>query len=1074
MNKSHLIYVCASILLATSAIGQSPTINDNASRQFGQPTNAPAFNQPVNSASPNLVEGREFYNPFAIAFDTTATPPIMYVADMQNNRVLGFKNPTSMGACGISSASSCGVADLVIGQRDLNGNLQGGPNRPGLNDGFTFPTSIAVDATGALYVLDTGNNRILRFPSPFKQTVTPLATDLVIGQKTNSSGTSPNHGQNTVDGTTLNFSSSGAGLPISLAIEPNTGNLWVSDFGNYRVLRFPVSQLAAHTTFPAADFVLGQPSLNTNSFQDTDQLGILNKSNLYLPKGLTFDSTGNLYVSDSYPSQGRVLFFLRGFAANGQSASRILGVCRAIPPQTAVGCSSANAYGLLGPDGLFSDGTHLFVADTSNHRIVEYDTNDKWPPGPLPGESPQTHQDSPPIMTVIAQANLTSGKANRGQPEPDATTVAAPIGGAFSGTDLWIADTGNNRVVGWPLQGGIYSSATRLIGQLDYPYFQPNLIEGREVFISTNTGFGAVTVDHTSNPPHLYIADTFNNRILGFNDARKITPGKRADIVIGQSDLPGQPGSAFYRALANNPKNDAAIPVPTGLAGPAGVIVDSNGDLWVADSVNGRVLRFPKPFATGNSAQSPNLVLGQADFFSQGLDATQQNMARPVGIAFFLNGSVAVSDLVLHRVLIFKKPSGGDFQSGAKADVVLGQINFSNSLPGNTSAALNSPRHVSVDSSDRLYVADTGNSRLSIFNNPTLALSGAAASLVLNLGTQPLGVAVTSTGESWVTQSNGTMIRLPDYNTLNTQSNPNAPPYNQILSLQSVPLAIGLDNAGNLIVAESINRVTFYFPKLTYQNVANYNGGDANGGYHQALAPGQLAAVFQVGRAFSFTPTSATNGPTESWPTTLGDLQVTINGVFAPIFRIDSNAINFQVPSGTPPVGTADFVVLRASTGETVASGSIPMAQYNPGFFTLNSSGSGQAAAQNVGDDGSLSTNSQTNPISRDGKHMIVFYLTGAGVFDGAGTPPPDGFAPTAAAKTHELPVIGSTKFGGQAPDSSIAYSGAGAFAGGWQINFIVPAATVVGQIDITVSLGGVPSNIGPGNTRPVITFWTK
>ena len=1063
MNKPHLIYVCSTVLLATSAIGQSPTINDNASRQFGQPANAPAFNQPVNSASPNLVEGRELYNPFAIAFDTTATPPIMYVADMQNNRVLGFKNPTSMGACGIGSTSSCGVADLVIGQRDLNGNLQGGPNRPALNDGFTFPTSIAVDSNGALYVLDSGNNRILRFPSPFKQTVTPLATDLVIGQKTNSSGTSPNHGQNTVDGTTLNFS---AGLPISLAIEPKTGNLWVSDYGNYRVLRFPVSQLAAHTTFPAADFVLGQLSLNSNTYSDSANLGILNKSTLYLPKGMTFDSSGNLYVSDSFPSQGRVLFFFQGFSANGQSASRILGLCEPIPPQTAVGCSSANGYGLLGPDGLFSDGTHLFVADTSNHRIAEYDTNDKWPAGPLAGESPQTHQDSPPIMTVIAQPNLTSGKANKGQPEPDASTLSAPIGGAFSGTDLWIADTANNRVVGWPLQGGIYGSATRLIGQLDYPYFQPNLIEGREVFISTNSGIGGVTVDHTSNPPHLYIADTFNNRILGFNDARKITPGKRADIVIGQSDFPGQPGSAFYRALANNPKNDAAIPVPTGLAGPAGVIVDSNGDLWVADSGNGRVLRFPKPFATGNSAQSPNLVLGQADFFSQGVDATQQNMFRPVGIAFFSNGSVAVSDLGLHRVLVFKKPSGGDFQSGAKADTVLGQINFSNSLPGNTSAALNSPRHVSVDSSDRLYVADTGNSRLSIFNNPTLALSGAAASLVLNLGTQPLGVVVTSTGESWVTQASGTMIRLPDYNTLNTQSNPNAPPYNQILSLQSVPLAIGLDNAGNLIVAESINRVTFYFPKLTYQNVANYNGGDANGGYHQALAPGQLAAVFQVGRNFSFTPDITKTDP---WPTTMSDLQVTVNGVFAPLYRVDSNAINFQVPSGTPPVGTADYMVLRASTGETVASGSIPMAQYNPGFFSLNSTGAGQAAATN--DDGS--TNSQTNPIALTGNHFITFYLTGAGVFDGGGTPPADGFAPTVAAKTHELPVVVTSA--GQAPDSAIQYSGAGAFAGGWQINFYPALAKIVpGQSIIAVQIGGFPSNVGPGNTRPTMTFWTK
>ncbi len=79
-------------------------------------------------------------------------------------------------------------------------------------------------------------------------------------------------------------------------------------------------------------------------------------------------------------------------------------------------------------------------------------------------------------------------------------------------------------------------------------------------------------------------------------------------------------------------------------------------------------------------------------------------------------------------------------------------------------------------------------------------------------------------------------------------------------------------------------------------------------------------------------------------------------------------------------------------------AGTIPMAQYNPGIFTTNSQGFGQAAAQNVNDDGSLTTNSQANPVSRDGKHQIVFYLTGAGVFDGGGgAPPPDGLQPTNA-----------------------------------------------------------------------------
>ena len=45
----------------------------------------------LTAIAPNLVEGREFNNPQAIALDTSVTPPILYVADFGNNRVLGVE-----------------------------------------------------------------------------------------------------------------------------------------------------------------------------------------------------------------------------------------------------------------------------------------------------------------------------------------------------------------------------------------------------------------------------------------------------------------------------------------------------------------------------------------------------------------------------------------------------------------------------------------------------------------------------------------------------------------------------------------------------------------------------------------------------------------------------------------------------------------------------------------------------------------------------------------------------------------------------------------------------------------------
>src|SRR5262249_50895269 len=142
------------VVFAVSACAQqvSPTINGFPSREFGQPQLLPS----LVSVSPNLVEGRELYNPFAVAFDTSQNPPVLYVADTNNNRILGWKNPNALAVCGLNSPA-CGFADIVIGPRpgDFFTTLAGGPSRPvGINTGFATPTAITVDSSGNLYVVD--------------------------------------------------------------------------------------------------------------------------------------------------------------------------------------------------------------------------------------------------------------------------------------------------------------------------------------------------------------------------------------------------------------------------------------------------------------------------------------------------------------------------------------------------------------------------------------------------------------------------------------------------------------------------------------------------------------------------------------------------------------------------------------------------------------------------------------------------------------------------------------------------------------------------------------------------------
>jgi uncharacterized protein (TIGR03437 family) len=1043
------------------------------------------------SDAPNLVEGRELNGPVAVAFDFSVTPPILYVADTFNNRVLAFNNPNNFTACGISAAPTCGYATLAIsqptGSQNLLSTLAGGPGT-NLSTGLNLPTSVAVDSSGNLYVLDAGNNRILRFPKPLTQPSTaPLPVNLVIGQMTTSSGSRPNQGQTVPSATSLASVAGGSVPPFaSLAFDPS-GNLWVSDPGNNRVLRFPASQLQANTSLPTADIVLGQTGFNLSSLPNPPSGTPAQEDTLilYEPGGIAFAQNGDLYVADNY---SRVLYFTGSQFTSGDQdlqATRILGLIVQIQGQPTV--TYPNNYTLVEPTGLFTVGNNLFVADTGNNRVVEYDVPANWPAAPNPTQlQQQTAQVSPPMLALVGQTSFTAGQnelgqANQGLAQPTASTLSSPFGGAVNGTDIWIADSGNNRVLSFVQQNATYSVATRLVGQLDYPYRSVNLIEGKEVYLYSGVGYGGVAIDYHSSPPHLYIADSFNNRILCFNDARSVTQNSTADLVIGQTGP--------YFSLINSPTNLPAQPTQTGLNTPIGVAVDANGNLYVADSGNGRVVRFPAPFnQPAGQPPTANLVLGQAAFTGTPVtDPSQSTMRSPWGIALFsecfsstpATCSLAVSDVGDNRVLIFKANAGSDFTNGQPASIVLGQQTFNTTTPsqgsGNTpasTAGFYSPTHIAVDTSDRLFVCDTSNSRVLAFTNTTNLTNGSSAALPIYGLSSPQGITVNqSTGEIWVANTNASQIwRLPEYSQLILTSNPNNPLPIQTLYASPNPLALTLDAAGNPVVLEAANRVSFYYAALLQQNVANYNSA--------AVAPGQLTVLYRAGLAFSnATPASATSLP---WPTTLGGLQVLVNGVAAPLFAVTQGNVYFQVPttSAIPQSGTANFVVMNATTGEIIAAGTFNMTQFNPGFFTSNAEGTGQVAAYNVADS---TINGPGNGVSPG--QYIAFCLTGGGVFTGGPNPPPaDGAAPDTAA-TAMPPVIEAAPFNGAAPASDIQYSGAGCgFPGGWQINFLVTAASqntqgfAPGANLIVLTINGVPSSIGPAGTvgSAQVTFYVK
>ncbi|MEI9975180.1 MAG: hypothetical protein WDO73_25865 [Ignavibacteriota bacterium] len=279
------------------------------------------------------------------------------------------------------------------------------------------------------------------------------------------------------------------------------------------------------------------------------------------------------------------------------------------------------------------------VVDAGYHRIMIFPAFATWPAA------------APPTGVILGQPSACTQwpaqsckAANNGNPLASASVYANPAGVACTksqptdvactGGDLFLADSGNNRVLDLPVQASTLGDATRVLGQ-DYLYENSaNLIEGREFqfsgpFANSNLVDAGMAIDNSSGTPHLYVADPYNNRVLGFKDLRTFKNGakNKADIVLGQAD--------FTTELINYPSGLATSPNKSGLYRPVGLLVDAKGNLYVADSGNGRVLRFPAPFSYTDKAPEPaDLVLGQQSFTSTITDPTSTNMTYPYGLAF--------------------------------------------------------------------------------------------------------------------------------------------------------------------------------------------------------------------------------------------------------------------------------------------------------------------------------------------------------------------------------------------------------------------------------------------------------
>jgi uncharacterized protein (TIGR03437 family) len=674
------------------------------------------------------------------------------------------------------------------------------------------------------------------------------------------------------------------------------------------------AQGGSFITGQAARLVIGQATFTSQDPNSSDTV-------LGAVGGIAF-AGDTLIVADSNrvgatPANHRVLLF-KGASSMFPSVSAQLPNDRKCP--VCVGQASvvlgqpnfttttlnvaATASALRLPTAVASDGVRLVVADTDHNRVLIWNQ--------IPSQNNQ------PADVVVGQPNFTSVSPSTNS--PTAKSLRGPQGVWIQNGKLYIADTGDNRVLIYnriPTANG--AAADVVLGQPNFTtYVEPDL--SKQITTATaNNLLNPVAV--TSDGVRLFVADLGYNRVLVWNSIPSGN-GAAADVAIGQPDLVSGTANNAYSTDPNDTTQKQTAVLCTQSDG-----ADSNGNPTYPPICNA-TLSFPR-YMISNGKQ------------------------------------LFIADGGNDRVLVFNQTPT---QSGASADIILGQIGGGVDQATNAADSLSGPMGLAWDGIN-LYVSDPYNRRITVYTPastsvPYQGVTNAASINITASGTVMIGttagtitakdvvtITISGTNYTYTVKSTDTVTSIVQalVDAINSSNSGGGDP-NVLATVDTTATAVVLTARKPGVDG---NSVTFSATVSTNATeTATASGANLSGGADSAkIAPGTIVTITAcVGwKACNLSSqTAVADTSQQSLPTKLGGTQVYFNGIQAPLFYVSPFQINAQIPwevSDTSSINAYVRSEMPDGTVMTTTPVAVSIVSANPGIFTQGNTNPAMAMA---------------------------------------------------------------------------------------------------------------------------------